>query len=295
MNHLLKKLLYPAVILRRKHDNYLKKHNPEKLFSLYHKRSTGKPLDLKNPKTLHDKIAYLAFHTDTTTWSQLADKIKVRDYVINCGYPEILTKLYGTYSRAEDIDYDVLPKSFVLKTNNASATNILVKDKNELDIESVNKQLNTWLKWDYGFDTCQPHYSRIEPLILAEEYLVSLNKSGLIDYKFYCFNGRPLYVQVMTERMPNTHTFKLMIFDMNWEKHPEYCSSYHEYANSVNKPRCFDKMVDIAVKLSTPFVFVRVDFYEINDNPILGEMTFTPGFDTVSDNFNKEMGEKIIL
>ncbi len=36
-------------------------------------------------------------------------------------------------------------------------------------------------------------------------------------------------------------------------------------------------MVDYSRKLSRQFKFVRVDFYEINNKPLLGEMTFTPG------------------
>ena len=35
-------------------------------------------------------------------------------------------------------------------------------------------------------------------------------------------------------------------------------------------------MLKIAERLSKPFPFVRVDFYDLNGKPILGEMTFTP-------------------
>ena len=36
-------------------------------------------------------------------------------------------------------------------------------------------------------------------------------------------------------------------------------------------------MVQYSKKLSEDFCFVRVDFYEINEKPYLGELTFTPG------------------
>ena len=36
-------------------------------------------------------------------------------------------------------------------------------------------------------------------------------------------------------------------------------------------------MIDYAKKLSKDFVFVRVDFYEINNTVYLSELTFTPG------------------
>ena len=36
-------------------------------------------------------------------------------------------------------------------------------------------------------------------------------------------------------------------------------------------------MLELAEKLAKPFPFVRVDFYEIGDRVLLGEMTFYPG------------------
>ena len=36
-------------------------------------------------------------------------------------------------------------------------------------------------------------------------------------------------------------------------------------------------MVEYSCMLSKEFKFVRVDFYEIDGRPLLGEMTFTPG------------------
>lgn len=171
MNPIAKKILWPIVKLRRWHDAYLKKHNPEKLFSIWHRRATGVSLDLDNPRTLDDKIAFLAFRTDTTEWTRLADKVRVRDYVEECGYGDYLPKLYGTWEKAADIDFSELPDAFVIKTNNGSATNILVRDKSKINEEEVRRQLDEWMKIDYGYITCQPHYSRIKPLILAEEYL----------------------------------------------------------------------------------------------------------------------------
>ena len=176
MNTVLKKRLktvfWPLVLLRRLHDAILCRYNPEKLFCIRFKRIYGVPLNSRNPKTLYDRIAYLAFHTDTTLWSRLADKIAVRDYIKEKGYGHMLPQLYGVYDRAEDIDYKILPSAFVLKTNNASATNILVRDKTKIDINAINKRLNRWLRINYGRRTCQPHYSRICPRILCEELLV---------------------------------------------------------------------------------------------------------------------------
>lgn len=100
---------------------------------------------------------------------------------------------------------------------------------------------------------------------------------SLNDYKYYCVGGEPLYVQIMSDREPNTHKMKVALMDMNWQSHPEYCSTIHQQPGEINKPKSFTKMVEIAKRLSSPFRFVRVDFYEVNDKPVFGEMTFTPG------------------
>lgn len=292
----LKRILFPLVMLKRARDRYLCLHNPEKLFCIRYKSITGNSLNVNNPTTLYDKIAYMAFRTDTTEWSRLADKVHVRDYVNECGYGKYLPQLLGVWEKASDVDFDDLPNSFVIKTNNASATNILVRNKSKLDIISTRQKLDKWLKWEYGLQTCQPHYSRIKPLILAEEFLIDCetakaNKS-LVDYKFYCINGRPMYVMVMTDREPNTHMMKVGVFDMSWNVHNEFVSDIHETAdNDIKQPSSFTLMQQMAATLSKPFPFVRVDFYEINGKPIFGEMTFTPGFDTFTQAFQVELGK----
>lgn len=295
MNTTLKIILWPLVAMKRLVEFILCRYNPEFLFSLRYKQSTGHTLNLKKPQTLYDKIAYLAFRSDTTEWSKLADKVAVRDYICECGFSDYVPKLYGIWEKASDVDFDKLPNSFVIKTNNASATNIIVKDKSVLDLCATRKQLDKWLKWKYGLETCQPHYSRIKPLILAEELLIDneTTKQGklLIDYKFYCVNGKPMYVMVMTDRKLNTHDVKVGIFDMDWNIHPEYLSKSHESVDiNIKRPVSFDTMQSIACALSSKFAFCRVDFYEINGKPMFGEMTFTPGFDTFTQEFQEELG-----
>lgn len=298
MNKTLKKILWPLVQLRHWHDAYLVKHNPEKMFSIWHKRSTGVPLNIDNPQTLDDKIAFMAFRTDTSEWTRLADKVKVREYVEECGFGEYLPVLYGTWERAKDINFDELPQAFVIKTNNASATNILVRDKSTLDQEAVRMQLDKWLKYDYGYHTCQPHYSRIKPKILAEEFLgMSGGKApkSLNDYKFYCVNGETFYVIVYTDRVANSHDMKRTIYDMDWHLHQEYLGRMAVPGPEIEKPKSFELMKEIARKLSSPFHFVRVDFYEINGKPVFGEMTFTPGMQETSEGFARELGNRINL
>ena len=81
----------------------------------------GYRLNLKSPKTLADKVNWLKFNTNTEIWSQLADKYLVRDFVVEKGLEETLNPIYGIYDRPEDIDFGLLPNSFVIKTTNGGA------------------------------------------------------------------------------------------------------------------------------------------------------------------------------
>jgi hypothetical protein len=306
MNQILKRtlkysILYPAFLTKRLYIRYLRKNNPIKLMKMTYKNNMGIPLNLDNPQTLDEKINYMSFYTDTSLWSELADKVRVREYVIKNGFPEILNELYGVYESPDEINFESLPDRFVLKTNHASATNIFVRNKNDLNIKSAKKKLKKWLKIDYGYITATPHYSKIKPLILAEKYLLENGDydKSLIDYKFYCFHGKPMYIFVFSERTENTHKYKRMIYDVNWEPHPEYINKGLATPNILHilpRPYSFDKMLMIAERLSKPFPFVRIDFYEINKEPVFGEMTFTPGHNETADSdFIKTMGDLIDL
>ena len=297
VHQFLRVILYPLVLLRRNHDAYLRDRNPEKLFSLHFKRNTGRTLNIEKPSSLYDYIAYWEFRSDTSEWSRLSDKYSVREYIIGCGYGDCLPKLYGVWKKAEDVDFTLLPNAFAIKTNNASATNILVRDKTKMDEDAVRKQIKEWLAYDYGYHTCQPHYSKINPLVLAEEFLEEsspLQKDSLVDYKFMCIYGKPLYFQIMADRKANSHSFKMMLYDIECHPHPEYLSSKHEFLdNNFPMPDLLDKMVEMAAVLSSPFPFVRVDLYEVNHHIVFGEMTFTPGFSTLNYSFWEMMGARL--
>ena len=118
---------------------------------------------------------------------------------------------------------------------------------------------------------------------------------SLNDYKFYCCNGEPLYCFVYTDRVPNSHVMKRTIYDMDWNCHPEFMGRRAIAGPQIEKPSSFEKMKEMAEKLSSPVPFVRVDFYEINGKPIFGEMTFTPGMQEASNSFLEMMGKKINL
>ena len=128
-------------------------------------------LDLKNPKDLNEKILFLSLRTDTTLWTKLADKYRVREYIHELGLDEILVKLYGVYDRAEDIDFSKLPDSFVLKTTQGSGDIRIIKDKSQLNQVDIVVALRNDLNTVYGALEGGHHYMRIQRRIIAEELI----------------------------------------------------------------------------------------------------------------------------
>ena len=266
-----------------------------------YKKITGRKLNLKDPKDFNEKIQWLKVYADTSQWTKLADKYKVREYIEECGLKDILVKLYGVWERAEDIDFSKLPDKFVLKTNHGHAKIILVKDKSKLDIEDTVQKLNKWMKERYGLVSFEPHNWNIPRRIIAEEYLEDESTKNislsLIDYKFQCIHGEPENVTVMYNRGAD---FKACAFDMNWNSLRDRAAGrlLEDYpVSEINKPKLLDEMIKVCRILSRPFVEVRVDLYEVDGKVYFGELTFTPGGDMgyFKPEYFKEMGEQMDL
>lgn len=278
---------------------FLGKHPKFILYVKYY-RAYQRKINLKKPELFHDKIIWMSLFTDTSKWTELADKYTVRNFVKNTIGEEYLTKLYGVYETPDDIDFGALPNQFVLKTNNGCTSNIIVRDKSTLDVEDAKSRLRYWMKMPYGELSGQPHYSKISPKrIIAEELLVQPEcpDKSLFDYKFNCFNGVPVSCVAYPERKEGTHLMSKMIYDMDWNPHPEYYDKTKSVRlKSLPKPNSFDEMKLIASKLSQGFPFVRVDLYSIGDKPVFGELTFTPGIDAFySLEYQRILGDMIQL
>ncbi len=238
---------------------------------------------LNHPQTLNEKILWLALNTDTSQWSRLADKYSVREYVKECGLEDILVTLYGVWDQAKDIDFNVLPNSFVLKTTHGSADVIVVKDKQNTDLEAARQKMQNKLDEHLITSGAELHYLRIPRKIIAEEMLFndpisSKYSSTMIDYKIWCFNGRAQYIMVCMNRdVHGKDSVELLLYDNQWNPLPQYdvYSAEFPIASPIPKPQDFEKMLEVAEKLAKPFPVVRVDVYNLAGKIYFGEMTFT--------------------
>ena len=259
-------------------------------------------LDLKNPKTLADKVSYIELHCQSPLAPKCTDKYEVRSYVKGKGLEEILVPVVGgPWTSFEEIDFAKLPDRFVLKATHGCKMNYFVKSKSELNIQECRQEVNKWLKTTYGTYSMEPHYKKIPHRIYAEKYLDDMSK--MVDYKFFCFNGKPKYVHVISNRCileNGAMACTMDLFDMNWNSVVGICGLGTEVPGdgAIKKPETFNQMQTIAATLSSGFDFVRVDLYEGNSTVLFGEMTFTPAcgvFPYFTEDLLKTMGEKLIV
>ncbi len=204
----------------------------------------------------------------------LSDKYAVRSWVAEKIGARYLIPLLGVWNTFDEIDFDSLPDQFVLKTNNGSGTNLIVRDKSKLNKKQVRQLVRDWLDTDFAYyNPFEFQYADIPPKIIAEK-LMTVDGGDLLDYKFLCFNGAPQFCWVDINRYSE---HKRNIYDMNWNLQSWNQFDYGNYPDEIPCPKCFDEMKSIASELSTGFSHVRVDLYVINENVYFGEMTFTNG------------------
>ena len=228
-------------------------------------------VNIKTPKTIEDKINWLKIHDSTPLKGRCADKLGLHQYVEEKLGKDICVPVIKVFNDVNDIKFDDLPNEFVIKANHGYNMNIICKDKSKLNKEDVIKKCKTWLATDFGYESCQPHYSYITPKIFAEKLLGDDKQvSSLYDYKFWCFNGKP---RLWTINDGHGHG-DIMYYDMNDRPIDLYGVGVND---KYEKPNGFNTMVEYAEKLSEDFHFVRVDFYCVDGVVYLGEMTFTPG------------------
>lgn len=245
---------------------------------------TGWWLDLENPQTFNEKLQWLKLYYRNDKLTKMVDKYAVKDYVAEKIGEKYLIPTIGVWDNADEIDFSKLPEKFVLKCTHDSGGLIVCSDKKKLNFDKARKWLKKRLKRNFYIYKREWPYKNVKPRVIAEQFMEDnsiINKNGLTDYKFFCFNGEVDSVMACIDRGINDTKF--YFFDRNWnllklnKRGIEAPKGF-----TLPKPECLDEMFDIATKLSEGIPFVRVDLYCINEQPYFGEITFFPtsGYDS---------------
>jgi hypothetical protein len=244
--------------------------------SMHFWRTHGYWPQLKAPRSFDEKVVARMLYDRNPLWTQLSDKIRVRDYVADKVGSDILIPLLWTGRIPQEIPFDELPEQFVLKTNHGCTYTIIVKEKAHLDFPHARSKLRTWLNenfcYDYALGTAWA-YRNICPAILIESFITD---DGTVprDYKFFCFNGKVEAFKLDFDRYTE-HSVRF--FDRECQPLDVHEVGHKPYDCTVELPHNMQEMIEVAERLAQGFDFIRVDLYSVKGRIFFGELTPYPG------------------
>ena len=243
------------------------------MYKRYHRTK----LNLVNPTKFTEKLQWLKLYDRQPKYPYMVDKYEVKQIVSNIIGNQYVVPLLGVWESPEAINWEELPDKFVIKTTHYGGSSgvIVCKDKQNLNISQAIAKLKNNFKLNAYLYGREWPYKSVRPRIIAEQLLEIEGSNDIPDYKWYCFNGKPTYCQVIQDR--SSHE-TIDFFDTNWN-HCDFIG-LNPKAKNANlppiQPSCLNKQIEIASKLAKGIPFVRIDLYEANGKVYFGEYTFYP-------------------
>ena len=286
MKNILKTLCYP-----------ISKIIPSKIYlRIVYIIKIHKRLNLKKPQTFNEKMQWLKLYDRKDIYTKMVDKYEVKEYVSKIIGEEYIIPTLGVYDNYNDIEFDKLPNSFVIKCTHDSGGVAICKDKSTFDFINAKKIINDSLKNNYYYQGREWPYKNVQARIIIEKYMEDSETKELRDYKFFCFNGRVECFKIDYNRKTN-HRANYYSREGELLNFGEYMYP-PEYGKKVSLPKNLNKMIELAEILSKNCVFLRIDFYEVNSKIYFGELTFYPasGFGRFEpEEYDKILGDMLKL
>ena len=252
--------------------------SPKYLSCLLYKETFGKKIQNVADTDFNKMLHTLAFHSDISEWTVLADKLAVRKYITDKGFSRILPDLYDVWESANSIKTDTLPTQYVLKCNHDNGSVIPITDNYSIDSKFIKGFFKKRLSKCFGLETAEPHYRTIPRRIIAEELLEN-DKSfsdSLMSYKFFSFYGNTDYCQVIYDSKHHRNQKSIVYKISNWEKQQGFILK-NEGTLDIPCPNTITEMKNVIEILTEHLPFCRVDLYECKNKVYFSELTFMPG------------------
>ena len=268
----------------------------EKYLKKYFHAKMGYDLDLSNPRTFNEKLQWLKLHDRRPIYTTMVDKYEAKKHVASVIGDEHIIPTLGVWEHFDEIDFDTLPDQFVLKCTHDSGGLVIVRDKTKLDREAARQKIEKCLKTNYYLIGREWPYKNVQPRIIAEKFMIDDVIGELRDYKFFCFDGCVKFYKIDYNRF-SEHRANYYLPDGQLLKFGE-ADFPPNFAKTIMPPASLPLMIEIAEKLSSGHIFIRIDLYEVNGTVYFGEFTFYPASGVgkiVPEVWDKIIGEWIHL
>ena len=243
-----------------------------------------------------DKVRWRMRHDRNPLFVTLQDRYALRAYAEERGVPTV--PILANATSFDELPMDELPPACMLKATHGSGMNLLrwegdwypyghgqhlwdpdrgswCKDQlasRRLSLSEVKDTVDGWMRRVYS--RCEWAYSQIPPRLVVERYVSGEGEGQLKDYRLYVFDGvaRAVSIGSVEYRLRGWNVF----FDRNWERLP--CSLGDAYAPDPipDKPASFGEMIRYAELIGEGVDFVRVDFFDGCEGPLLVEVALYP-------------------
>lgn len=276
------------------------KEDRVKILKMVWKEHMGTDLDLEHPKSFNEKMQWTKIYFDSPERLRCEDKVLFKNYILQKLGSGYTTKPLRLWTKPEEVSFDDLPDRFVVKSNaqgNGYYVEI-IKSKKERDLDALRDEIR-----EYWFNPLNLYINgfietnrKMSPKVFVEEYIEEFD-GQVNDYKFWCFNGTPKFLNTTTNHFENFDGYPIGYYDLNWNL-LDLAYQGHEVYKNAPKPKHFTEMIELARKLSAGFPFVRVDFFDTPKQLYLAELTFEPngGFGKYNKpEFDIRVGELITL
>ena len=244
--------------------------------------------NLVNPARNTEKIQRRKLYDRNPLLPILQDKLTARDYVAERIGADYLVPLYFSGTDANDLNFDHLPESFVLKPNHGSGWGILVEDKSQLDVVKARQQIRRWLTTNYYRIHREWAYKDIPPAIMVEKFLHDNGQTHGVptDYTILCFDGLPRILSGVTGRYNpgDMYSMRYEICDdtlvpLNYDT---LVGSKRYRLNNLPPEQAIDpaslkEMLAVCRRISAGIDALRVDLYQSDNRLYFGEIALYPG------------------
>jgi hypothetical protein len=203
----------------------------------------------------------------------LADKIEVKSFIADRVGPEYVVPTLFAGDALPPRRERTWPRPFFVKASHGSGWQVRVPDDGPPRWGKVERSVDTWLTSTYGENGGEWHYGRMPRRILVEPHLGDPGRWP-DDYKLWVFHGRVHFVHWLTARSTPEHGGRYL--DRDWGPVGFRSLKYPSHPFVPPRPESWDTMLWIAERIGQEFAFVRVDMYEVDGRPYVGELTFTP-------------------
>lgn len=251
---------------------FFKNMNDKEYLSWLYRARMGSLPDLNHPKSFNEKLQWLKLNDRKPEYTEMVDKYLAKKYVEKRIGEKYIIPTLGVWDEFDQIEFEKLPDQFVLKTTHDSGGVVICKDKANFDKAAAKRKLEKSLKRNYYWAEREWPYKNVKPRIIAENYLSFLNGSDLVEYKVFCFNGKPaLFLICKGEGHTDERTNDFYDLEFNHIPVTVTCPNAKE---KCQKPDEYEELLELSRKLAKNTYQLRVDLYVINHKIYFGELTF---------------------